>query len=236
MNSSIQNNNTIIEKTKICQLFIVVFSMIFYIVTVFSLIGAICYHLYITIVGCTGLTNNQIRMTCNATAVDPDIMNKSVEYTYVGQTPSQIWMYCIFSCFFVNTSFFRLINNIIEHGDDDKSYQSKSQIVWTINLMSILYISFAAWGWDQLYNSGTCLEYNYGKFDENTWGWELMTSSYISFYVQIITCAIIFCFNICMYFTCEYQDNKVEVNDPDVRLRQVITGEGEVIKNIDNKE
>ena len=38
-----------------------------------------------------------------------------------------------------------------------------------------------------------------------------------------------------MYFTCEYQDNKVEVNDPDVRLRQVITGEGEVIKNIDNK-
>ena len=34
-----------------------------------------------------------------------------------------------------------------------------------------------------------------------------------------------------MYFTCEYQDNKVEVNDPDVRLRQVITGEGEVIKN-----
>ena len=114
------NNNTMIEKTKICQLFIVVFSMIFYIVTVFSLIGAICYHLYITIVGCTGLTNNQIRMTCNATAVDPDIMNKSVEYTYVGQTPSQIWMYCIFSCFFVNMSFC-LINNIIEHGDDDKS-------------------------------------------------------------------------------------------------------------------
>tara|TARA_B100000900_G_C20552918_1_gene705528 strand:+ start:213 stop:923 length:711 start_codon:yes stop_codon:yes gene_type:complete len=236
MKSYIQNNNIPVEKPTICQKFIVVFSMIFYITTVFSLIALICYHLYITIRGCSGVSNNEIRMTCNATSVDPNVMNKTMEYTYIGETPSQIWMYCIFSCFFVNMSFFRLINNIIEHGDDDKNYHSKSQIIWTINLMSIVYISFAAWGWDQLYNSGTCLEYNYGKFDKNTWGWELMTSSYVSFYVQIIMCAIIFCFNICMWFTCNYQISKVDSINPDLKLRQVITGEGEVIKNIDNKQ
>jgi len=191
MKSSTESN-----KETICQKAFVVFSILFYIIAILSFVGGTIYHIYLTIAGLTGLSNSDIRSTCNMSAVNNTSLNNTIEYTYIGETPSQIWMYSLFSCFFVNMYLFKLISNISE--TDSRRPDYMSQIICGINCSGVLYASFCAWGWDQLYNSGTCLEYNFGKFDTHSWGWELMTSSYISFYFQLFICIIIACLNMCM--------------------------------------
>mgnify|MGYP001307146267 CR=1 FL=1 len=249
MKSSTESN-----KETNCQKAFVVFSILFYIISILTLVGGTIYHIYLTIAGLTGLSNSDIRSTCNMSAVNNTSLNNTIEYTYIGETPSQIWMYSLFSCFFVNMYLFKLISNISE--TDSRRPDYMSQIICGINCSGVLYASFCAWGWDQLYNSGTCLEYNFGKFDTHSWGWELMTSSYISFYFQLFICIIIACLNMCMCAIVSYDSsfnknkpissletntslpedtslatNKSSTYTPDVHLIKVVTGDGDVIVN-----
>ena len=154
------------------------------------------YTLYLTIAGLTGVSNSEIRALCNSTAVNNPGVNNTIDYTYNGEKPSEIWMYALFSCFFVNSMIFKMFKDTSTYDKDAEDVFG--QIICNINCCAIVYGGFCGWGWDQLYNSGTCLEYNFGTFDKVTWGWELMTSAYISFYVQAVVCALIACFDLCM--------------------------------------
>ena len=224
----LENNNN----EGIC--FSVGIMILFIIISVF-MIGTI-YNFYLTIVGVTGVSNKEIRALCNSTAVNNSSVNKTINYTYKGENPSEIWFYALFSYFFVNTIIFKMCNNIFE----SQKYKEVAygQIICNVNCSGIVYGIFCSWGWDQLYNSGTCLEYNFGKFDEVSWGWELMTSAYISFYIQAIFCVFIICFDlslilvlICELITDCCKNNKSNQIDKD-KLEQVITEEPFIDNNI----
>ena len=93
----------------------------------------------------------------------------------------------------------------------------------------MVYVIFCGWGWDQIWNSGTCLEHNFGNET-------LMTSARIHFYMQAVVCGFIALIDIMlilgfigalMYEKCCQKidsSSSPRVSDDD-HLRQVITGD-----------
>jgi len=114
-------------------------------------------------------------MICNENAV-----NATCGYTYNGNNPSEIWMYVITSLIFVTGSVAINLNNAAEITQSE----SIGQFILNINVSGMVYVIFCGWGWDQIWNSGTCLEYNF----KDT---EIIIVAKNHFYVQLCICCLI---------------------------------------------
>ncbi len=203
--------------------------------SVCGIIAAAICHVYLSIAGLAGVSNGDIRELCNSS-----VINATSDYTYIGEDPSEIWMYVLMSLLFVTGG---LVNNTktIASGDDGEKPLSPAEMACAMNCSAILYGGFCGWGYDQIWNSGTCLEHNFGNET-------LMISARIHFYMQASLCALIAFTDLVLIVSfliaimCDRCCNKderesqtVAASDPDIRLRQVITGEGQVI-NSDKQE
>ena len=126
------------------------------IIATFALLLIILYHIICSITALAETSNRDIRIICNENAI-----NATCGYTYSGNNPSEIWMYIITSLIFVSGGFALNLHNASEliHLDNF------GQFILNINLSGIVYIIFCGWGWDQIWNSGTCVEYNFGNTD-----------------------------------------------------------------------
>lgn len=133
-----------------------------------SIASCIFYHIFTSIVAISSICNQEIRNICNKNYV-----NDTHNYTYNGNDSSQIWIYVLLSTILIIVKISILI------------YKSNHNInLITMNLYGVIITFLCYWGWDQLFNSGTCLQYNY----KNT---KLMSSAYIHFYVQLVICIVI---------------------------------------------
>ena len=183
---------------------------------------AAIYHVYLSIAGLAGVSNGDIRELCNSSAI-----NATSDYTYIGEDPSEIWKYVLMSLLFVSGG---IINNTksLATEKEDGTTLTIPEAMCSINCSAIIYGSFCGWGWDQIWNSGTCLEHNFGNET-------LMTSARIHFYMQVVVCAFIAFIDIILIlgFTgaviyekcCQKPDSSSPRVSNDEHLRQVITGE-----------
>lgn len=205
--------------------------LVFATIGVCGIIAAIVFHVYLSITGLAGVSNEDIRTLCNSSAI-----NATSGYTYIGENPSEIWMYVLMSLIFVSGG----LASTAKNANDPQEAPSVTSFMCALNCQSILYGVFCGWGYDQIWNSGTCLEHNFGNE-------KLMISAHIHFWIQAVMCGIISFINIIMIISfivpimcnsCCNKDQsdsqKVATSDPDIRLRQIITGEGKVI-NSDKK-
>ena len=78
---------------------------------VVALFAGLIYHVYLSIAGLAGVSNKDIRALCNSSAV-----YESSDYTYIGENPSEIWMYVLMSLIFVSGG---LVNNAKSTAGED---------------------------------------------------------------------------------------------------------------------
>ena len=145
------------------------------ILAIFALLLVILYHIVSSITAIAYTSNRDIRAICNENAI-----NATCGYTYNGTNPSEIWMYIITSLIFVSGGFALNLTNAAEITNS----KSMGQFILNINISGIVYVIFCGWGWDQIWNSGTCIEYNFG----NT---EISVAAKNHFYIQVCICCLI---------------------------------------------
>tara|TARA_B100000073_G_scaffold348414_1_gene367091 strand:- start:3599 stop:4351 length:753 start_codon:yes stop_codon:yes gene_type:complete len=196
--------------------------------SVLAIVAGGIYHIYLSIAGLAGVSNGDIRKLCNSSAI-----NATSEYTYIGDDPSEIWMYVLMSLIFVSGGIGNTAKNATEVKEDGSSLTISEQMC-ALHCSAILFGGFCGWGWDQIWNSGTCLEHNFGNET-------LMTSARIHFYIQAVVCGLIALFDIILiigfigmttYDKCRQKtvdSPRVTHMSDDHRLRQVITGGAENI-------
>ena len=194
--------------------------------SVLAFVVAGIYHIYLSIAGLAGVSNTDIRELCNSSAI-----NATSEYTYIGDDPSEIWMYVLMSLIFVSGGIGNTAKNATEKKDDGSSLTIPEQMC-ALHCSAILFGGFCGWGWDQIWNSGTCLEHNFGNET-------LMTSARIHFYIQAVVCGLIALIDIILiigfigavtYEKCFQKapnSPRISTMSDDERLRQVITGGAE---------
>ena len=199
--------------------------------SVLAIVAGGIYHIYLSIAGLAGVSNSDIRELCNSSAI-----NATSEYTYIGDDPSEIWMYVLMSLIFVSGGIGNTAKNATEQKEDGSSLTIPEQMC-ALHCSAILFGGFCGWGWDQIWNSGTCLEHNFGNET-------LMTSARIHFYIQAVACGLIALFDIILIigfigaatyeklFQKAPNSPRVTHMSDDHRLRQVITGGAE---NVDGR-
>jgi len=216
MSNNKQNNQQNNEKCK-CSECLCITSIT---VSGLAIFAAAIYHVYLSIAGLAGVSNGDIRELCNSSTI-----NTTSDYTYIGEDPSEIWMYVLMSLLFVSGG---IINNTksLATEKEDGTKLTIPEAMCSINCSAILFGGFCGWGWDQIWNSGTCLEHNFGNET-------LMTSARIHFYIQAVVCGLIALFDIIlilgfigalMYDKCCQKLESPPVSGEE-HLRQVITGE-----------
>lgn len=145
------------------------------ILAIFALLLVILYHIVSSITAIAYTSNRDIRAICNENAI-----NATSGYTYNGTNPSEIWIYIITSLIFVSGCFAVNLTNAAEITNS----KSMGQFILNINISGMVYVIFCGWGWDQIWNSGTCIEYNFG----NT---EISVAAKNHFYIQLCICCLI---------------------------------------------
>ena len=91
--------------------------------SVLAIVAAGIYHIYLSIAGLAGVSNTDIRELCNSSAI-----NATSEYTYIGDDPSEIWMYVLMSLIFVSGGIGNTAKNATEKKEDGSSLTIPEQM------------------------------------------------------------------------------------------------------------
>ena len=180
------------KKSSSCNKFIDGFVCLGITGTILSILGLYIYNIYYAIYALSEIGNNTIRETC------PD---------------SQIWMYVLISLICVNLT---LLNQVCETKDDEFKENTLMASMCSMVCRFCVILVFAGWGWDQIWNSGNCLDEN---FSDQT----LLIAARVSFYIQIgILSIFTLLFTVMLFLLCCNMNPPKKTIDNDEKLKGVL--------------
>ena len=180
------------KKLSLCDKFVGGFMCLGITGTLLSILGIYIYNIYYAIYALSEIGNNTIRETC------PD---------------SQIWMYVLISLICVNLT---LLNQVCETKDDEFKENTIMASMCSMVCRFCVILIFAGWGWDQIWNSGNCL-------DENFSDQKLLIAARVSFYIQLgILSIFTVLFTVMLFFLCCNMDPPKKPVDNDQKLKGIL--------------